>query len=446
MRSQQLTATQALESIQQKNLSAVELLQSCLERITERQAAVGAWEYLNLNDALKVAQRLDLIQARGKQLKPLHGIPIGIKDTFATVDMPTQWGTPIHAEQQFNYDAAVVERLRSAGAIILGKTVTTEYAIARPGKTRNPHQLEHTPGASSSGSAAAVADNMVPVAIGTQMVGSILRPAAYCGIVGFKPSFGVISRYGIMPSSRELDHVGIFAHNVADTSKVLSVLAVSDHRDPDCHASLVPASGHTQPPRFALVLTPYWSQIEPEAERALFNSISAFTKAGATITEVHLPSEFDTYFAHVSVLSAVGMATHHGADYDRHADQMSDKLRQVIEQGRTVSAIAQAEARQAAVHYNAVLSDLWSQYDAILTPVTTGAAPLGLENTGSPIFCALWTLCGLPAISIPAGTTENGLPLGIQLVGRRLGDWNLLAIADWAMKCFSLQRVLTLLS
>jgi Asp-tRNA(Asn)/Glu-tRNA(Gln) amidotransferase A subunit family amidase len=447
MRSHQLTATQALESIQQRNLSAFELLQSCLDRIAERQADVEAWEYLNLNDVFQTAKRLDVAQTRGNRLKPLHGIPVGIKDTFATVDMPTRWGTPIHVNQQFDYDAAVVERLRAAGAIILGKTVTTEYAIARPGKTRNPHQLSHTPGASSSGSAAAVADRMVPVAIGTQMVGSILRPAAYCGIIGFKPSFGLVSRYGVMPSSRELDHVGIFARSIADIARVFKALAGVDHRDPDCRAVLVPAAWEEQrPPKLALVLTPHWSHIEAEAEAALFNSISVFTKAGVTITEINLPPEFDAYFEHISVLSAVGMANHHRAEYDRHGDQMSEPLRHIIQKGRTISAIAHAEACQAATHYNAVLAKLWSDFDAILTPVTTGTAPLGLDNTGSPIFCALWTLCGLPAISIPAGTAKNSLPLGIQLVGRQLGDWNLLAIAQWAMDCLSQQQVLTLLS
>ncbi len=440
MLSHQLTTTQALEYLQQGKLSAVELQQSCLERIAERQATVEAWECLNPNNAFQVAKRLDIDQTQGKQLKPLQGVPIGIKDTFATLDMPTRWGTSIHADQQFDYDAAVVEQLRSAGAIILGKTVTTEYAIARPGKTRNPHHLMHTPGASSSGSAAAVADNMVPVAIGTQMVGSILRPAAYCGVIGFKPSFGVISRYGIMPSSRELDHVGIFARSVVDIAQVLNVLARVDRRDPDCHGELVPESKDSRLPRFALILTPYESQVEPEAKKALFNSVSAFMQAGATVTKVHLPSEFDPYFDHVSVLSTAGMANHHGADYDRHASQMSDKLCQVIEQGRTVSTTAHAAARQAAVDYNSTLARLWSKFDAILTPVTTGAAPRGLENTGSPIFCALWTLCGLPAISIPAGTTEDGLPLGIQLVGQRLGDRNLLAIAAWATECLSLQH------
>lgn len=450
MVSHQLTATQALASIQQKKLTAVGLLQACLNQIAERQAEVEAWEYLNLNDAFQVAKRLDVAQSRGKRLKPLQGIPIGIKDTFATVDMPTQWGTPIHANQQFGYDAAVVERLRLAGAIILGKTVTTEYAIAQPGKTRNPRHLKHTPGASSSGSAAAVADNMVPVAIGTQMVGSILRPAAYCGIIGFKPSFGVISRYGIMPSSRELDQVGIFARSIADVEQVFSVVAGVDHRDPDCHTILIPASHlpvrSQHPPKFALILTPYWWQIEGSAKQALFNSISIFRKAGATIAEITLPADFNAYFEHIGVLSAVGMATHHGTDYDRHAARMSDKLRQIIKQGRSISPIAYSKACQAAIHYNATLSPLWSDYDAILTPVTTGTAPLGLENTGSPIFCALWTLCGLPTISIPAGTAENGLPLGIQLVGQRSGDWNLLAIADWAVQCLSQQKVLTLSS
>lgn len=437
MLSHQLTAIQALELIQQGDLSAVELLQSCLERIAERQAEVEAWEYLNLNDAFQVAKHLDTGPAQEKIFKPLQGIPIGIKDTFATMNMPTRWGTSIHVDQQFHYDAAVVERLRSAGAIILGKTVTTEYALARPGKTRNPHNLNHTPGGSSSGSAAAVADRMVPVAIGTQTIGSILRPAAYCGVVGFKPSFGVVSRYGVMPSSRELDHVGVFARSVADVARVLKVIAAADHRDSDCHRVLASAIAYQRPPKFALVLTPYWSQIEATAEQALLNSAATFTQAGASITEVNLPPEFEAYFNQISTLCAAGMAVHHGQDYDRYASQMSEQLQQVIDQGRRITAAAHTEACQAAVHYRATLAQLWSEFDAILTPVTTGTAPLGLENTGSPIFCALWTLCGLPAVSIPAGTDENGLPLGIQLVGQPLGDWNLLSIADWAMECLS---------
>lgn len=417
--------------------SAVTLLQACLERIRQREPIVGAWEALDAESALQQAQRWDAAQAAGQSCGPLHGMPIAIKDTFATADLPTGWGTSIHAGRQLGYDAAVVERLRSAGAIILGKTVTTEYAIARANKTRNPHNPNHTPGGSSSGSAAAVADGMVPIAIGTQMVGSILRPAAYCGILGFKPSFGLISRYGLMPSSRDLDHVGIFARRIADITLTLNVLAATDGRDPDCYGTLAPRSPSTGSPKFALILGPDGSRLELEAEAALRESAAALTAAGAIVTEIALPSEFAAHFDHINILATASMAANHGADYDRYADQMSPKLRHLIEQGRHISAIIYAEARQAAVHYNLYLSQLWLNFDAILTPVTTGTAPQGLDNTGSPIFCALWTLCGLPAISLPVRKASNGLPLGIQLVGARSQDLDLLALADWVMGCLS---------
>lgn len=416
--------------------AAVELLQACLDRIEQRESIVGAWEFLDPNKALQQAQQCDAAQATGKSFGALHGIPIGIKDTFATADFPTGWGTPIYAGRELGYDAAVVERLRAAGAIILGKTVTTEYAIARPNQTRNPHNLNHTPGASSSGSAAAVADGMVPIAIGTQMVGSILRPAAYCGILGFKPSFGTISRYGVMPSCRELDHVGIFARNVADIVLTLSVLAAVDPRDPDCYGAIAPRSS-TTPPKLALILEPNGLLLEAEAKAVLLESAIALRAAGASVTAVNLPPEFANHFDYIDVLASASMASHHGTDCDRHAERISPKLRQIIERGRSLSAIAYAQARQAAVDYNLYLSKLWLDFDAILTPVTTGTAPHGLENTGSPIFCALWTLCGLPAISIPVRKASNGLPLGIQLVGARSQDLELLAIADWVMGCVS---------
>ncbi|GAB4379201.1 MAG: amidase [Elainellaceae cyanobacterium] len=430
-----LTATHILDRIQQGKLSSVESVRTCLDRIAEREPIVQAWECLEPDYALEQAKHHDLVQSQQQPIGALHGIPIAIKDTFATRDLPTGWGTSIHAGQQLGFDAAVIARLRAAGAVIMGKTVTTEYAMARAGKTRNPHHPKHTPGASSSGSAAAVADGMVPLAIGTQTVGSILRPAAYCGIFGFKPSFGLISRYGALPSSRDLDHVGLFARSVADIALLLEVLAGADGRDPDCYGYLpaCPANlfNRSQPPRLALIFGPYVNQLQPEAKNALENSATALRKAGATITEITLPSSFDDYFDHVQVLASVGMAAHHGADFDRHADQMSAKLRQIIEQGRIMPSLTYAATRQTVVEYSQMLTKLFCDVDAILTPVTTGTAPYGLENTGSPIFCALWTLCGLPAVNIPVGYGSNGLPLGVQLVGQRGQDWQVLAIAQW---------------
>jgi len=440
MTANDLSATSALAALQAHQLTAVDLLQSCQQRITEREMIVGAWTTLNLDRAYQQAEACDQAHAAGQSLGALHGIPIGIKDTFATKDLPTEWGTPIHAEQYFKYDAAVVERLRSAGAMILGKTVTTEYAASHANQTTNPHDSDHTPGGSSSGSAAAVADHMVPIAIGTQMMGSVLRPAAYCGVLGFKPSFGVISRYGVMPSSRELDHVGIFARDMRDIALVLSILAGADDRDADCYGSIpglnttIPHLLKPDPLRFAVVLGPYEHQMDSDAATALDNGITSLASAGAMMINVNLPQIFDHYFDLVQVLVAAGMATNHGQDYDRYGDLMSAELRQTIERGRELSAMAYAQARHIVVHYGLTLSQLFADVDAIITPVTTGAAPQGLESTGSPIFCALWTLCGLPAITIPVGKTADGLPLGIQLVGQRLADMKLLAIADWVMQ------------
>lgn len=436
-----LTATAARNQLQQGELSAQAWVEACLQRIAEREWLVGAWQYFNPDQALQQAKACDVLQAEGRPPGVLHGIPIAIKDNFATHDMPTGWGTPIHEGTQFGYDAAVVELLRSAGAVIMGKTVLTEYAIARAGKTTNPHNPKHTPGGSSSGSAAAVADGMVPLAIGTQTVGSILRPAAYCGILGFKPSFGLISRYGVVPLSRELDHVGVFARSIDDIALLVSVLAGGDDRDPDSlgngsqlfDRSIAPLR---DPPKIAFIRGTFWSQVNQSARSMLQHSANVLAAAGAMLTEIELPSIFNTHLEAVNALVCAGAAVNYGADYDNHNEQLSPKIRELIEQGRTTPSLAYAKARQATITYSLELAKIFNEFDCILTPVTTGTAPYGLEDTGSSMFCALWTLCGLPAISIPAGN-ENGLPLAVQFVGNRGRDAKLLAIADWAVRVLS---------
>lgn len=235
-----LSATVLAQAIRTRRISCLEAVEACFEQIEQREQAVEAWQYLNPDQVIEQAIAGDRTRATGTPLGPLHGIPVAVKDICATADMPTGWGTPIHAGQQLNYDAAVVARLRAAGAIIMGKTVSTEYALARAGKTRNPHHPNHTPGGSSSGSAAAVADRMVPLALGSQTGGSVLRPAAYCGVLGFKPSFGAISRFGVMPVCRDLDHVGVFARSLADIALLCSVLIGPDGRDPDCTGAGMP--------------------------------------------------------------------------------------------------------------------------------------------------------------------------------------------------------------
>ncbi|WP_088889004.1 amidase [Leptolyngbya ohadii] len=444
------TAVEFLAEYRSGKISAEDFLTQTLQTIAEQEPAVQAWEYLDPEAALKQSRILD--SQSTNRLKTLQGIPIAVKDIFATADMPTGWGTPIHQGTMRGYDAAAVEKLRQAGAIILGKTVTTEYATARPGKTRNPHQPNHTPGGSSSGSAAAVASGMVTLAIGTQTMGSILRPAAYCGVIGFKPSFGSISRYGVMPVCRELDHVGIFARTVSDIQLLCSVLAAPDGRDPDCcgnpglqHWLKSPAEPDRSNPihsasdrplrplrplRLALWKTPFWQLIELETQQHFLDCATQLTDSGVEIEAIETPSAFADCYEDTQTLMAVGLAVHHGQDYDRHFDQLSPKLRAWIERGRQTSGIDYGKARQKTVAYSTALAPIFSNYDAILMPVTTGPAPADLEDTGSPIFCTFATLCGLPALSIPAGRAANGLPLAVQLVGQRYNDRTLLQIAN----------------
>ena len=428
-----LTATQALYE-RQRGLSAQTLLQDCLDQIAVRELVVKAWQCLDKEAAFQQAKAQDKLAQDHRGV--LSGIPVGIKDIIATADLPTEWGTPLYQGRQLGYDAAIVEQLRQAGAIILGKTTTTEYASGRPTSTTNPHNPNHTPGASSSGSAAAVAAGMVPIAIGTQSVGSVLRPAAYCGVLGFKPSFGTISRFGIMPVNREIDQVGCFARSIEDLALLCSVLMVSDRRDLDCWAQPFPSKVQRlpQPPSLGLLRGPFWNQVEAEAQTALIEQADILVTAGAELTEMELPPEFTAYLSHIEALMVSGLAIHHGQDLERHPEQISPKLRALIEQARSLPPLAYAQARQAVVNYHRYLNS-FQHTDAILTPVTTGPAPLGLENTGSPILCALWTLCGLPAISIPIGTAKNGLPLAVQLVGQPREDARLLSIADWIVRC-----------
>lgn len=453
------TAIEFLSEYQAGNISAADFLTETLRTIAAQEPTVQAWEYLDPDGAQKQARILD--RQSTDCLKPLQGVPIAVKDIFATADMPTGWGTPIHQGTMRGYDAAVVEKLRRAGAIILGKTVTTEYATARPGKTHNPHRRNHTPGGSSSGSAAAVASGMAPLAIGTQTMGSILRPAAYCGVIGFKPSFGSISRSGVMPVCRELDHVGVFARTVADIQLLCSVLAVSDGRDPDCcgnpglqywtryrtpywtrHWTRSPAEPQQnnsvplsadrplRPIRLALWKTPFWDLIEPETQQHFHSCATRLTDSGVDIEAIETPAAFADCNEDTQTLMAVGLAVHHGEDYDRHCDRLSAKLRAWIERGRQTSGIEYGRVRQKTIEFSRALASIFANYDAILMPVTTGTAPANLGDTGSPVLCIFATLCGLPAISIPAGLAGNGLPLAVQLVGQRYGDRSLLQIAD----------------
>ncbi|MFG6094686.1 amidase [Leptothoe sp. ISB3NOV94-8A] len=431
-------------------LSITELLQACFQRIELREFQVRAWTYLDMDHAQQQAtvweQKLQQEGSQTLETFPLLGVPIAVKDIFATLEMPTGWGTEIYRNRYMGYDAAIVSKLKAAGAIILGKTVTTELATAAAGPTANPHNLAHTPGGSSSGSAAAVADGMVPIAMGSQTMGSILRPAAYCGIFGFKPSFGLISRYGMMPVAPVLDHVGVFARCLNDIHRLLTVLIGTDNRDPDCQTTKqtfsfkatslsVRSTKDFQSIRLGLIKTSHWQQTERIAQSRLMQAITVLRQADIRVDLVALPANVDPYWNIVQTLCAHGLYQNHGALLSKAPDRCSPLLRDWLQWGKSISADTSQQACRWRYRYREQLRPIFAKYDAMLSPVTLGPAPLGLANTGSPIFCGLWTLCGLPALNIPLGKTVDGLPLGCQLVGSLYNDQKLLEIAHqcWAI-------------
>ncbi|WP_025035928.1 amidase [Bradyrhizobium sp. DOA9] len=431
-----LGLTEAVAGIRDGRLSSVELVGDCLRRIDEVDGDIQAWAFLDRDHAMRQAEAADDHRKQGKAVGPLHGVPLGIKDIFDTGDMPTEFGSTLWAGRTPRRDAAAVARLRMAGAVILGKTVTTEYAYYNPGKTRNPHNPNHTPGGSSSGSAAAVAALMVPGAIGSQTNGSVIRPAAFCGVVGFKPTHGLISRSGALELSRTLDHVGVFGRSVEDVALLAEVLAGFDPEDPDTRPVACPpftavaASEPPLPPRFAFVRSPVWDQAEPVTRDAFAELVEVL---GDASSDVELGPSFAKAVDMHRIVMEVDMAHNLRRDYQRGADRLSTRLCQAIERGRTHLAVDYCNALSGIAPLNQALDHIFDEYDAILTPAAPGAAP-GIETTGNPIFCSLWTYLGVPAISLPLMSSETGLPLGVQLVGRRGNDARLLRTAHWLVR------------
>ncbi len=427
--------TEAAEHIREGRLTSVELVQDCLARVDEVEPAVQAWAFLDRDHALRQARDLDERRAHGNPTGPLHGVPVGIKDIFDTSDYPTELGSPLWAGRTPRRDAAAVARLRAAGAVIMGKTVTTEYAYFHPGKTRNPHDPERTPGGSSSGSAAAVAAHMVPAAIGSQTNGSVIRPAAFCGVVGFKPTHGLIPRTGALLLSRTLDHVGVFGRTVADVALMAEVMAGHDDEDLDTRPmarpplAAVAASEPPLPPRFAFVRSPVWDEYaEPATREAFAELVEAL---GDQISQVDLGESFGAVIDWQKKIMEVEMAYNLHRDYEKGGEQLSDPLRKLIERGRGISAVDYLAAVGGIAPLTQNIDSIFEEYDAIVTPAAPGEAPRGLSATGNPIFSTLWTYLGTPAVTLPIMRSEAGLPLGVQLVGRRHNDARLLRTARW---------------
>ena len=430
-----LTAAEAARLIRDGAISSAQLVEACLTRIRNTDEEVQAWAFLDPDYALAQARAADEWRLSGRSIGPLHGVPIGVKDIFDTADMPTENGSVLHAGRTPSRDATAVARLRAAGAVIMGKTVTTEFAYFAPGKTRNPHNPEHTPGGSSSGSAAAVAAEMVPLALGSQTNGSTIRPAAFCGVLGFKPTHGLISRHGVLTLSRTLDHVGLFARTIDDIALLSEQLVGYDERDPDTRPRArvpfvdVAADEPPLPPMFALVKTPYWDRVDEDTKEGFAELVESL---GGQVEEIELfPSATDAWEWHQTIMEAE-MAANLQREWEKGRDRLSEALRLQLERGREVRAVDYQRAlSRIGPMYESFVELFEQRYDAIITPAAPGTAPKGLASTGDPAFCTLWTLCGMPALNLPLLQSAQRLPIGVQLVGPRDGDARLLRTARW---------------
>jgi len=416
--------TALIPRLQSRALSAAAVAEACLARIDAHEAAVGAWQFLDRAAVRRAAAALDHGPVRGV----LHGIPVGIKDIIDVAGWPTGCGSSVYADRIAQRDAACVARLRAAGALIIGKTVTTEFSYFRPGKTANPHNLAHPPGGSSSGSAAAVADRMVPAALGAQTAGSLTRPAAYCGVIGFKATRDTIPLEGIEPLAHSLDSLGWLVRDVEDAEVLRAVLTGETYRP----LALLP-----QAPRLAICETNEWSHADDDARRTLQHAAERLRAGGAQVTTLTLPDEFSGLVeCHVRIM-AYEAARALGAVVDAHGDAISAQLRALVESGRAVSDTDYASAQHRTAVAMRKLESIFETCDAIVAPSAPGEAPAGLCATGDPVFSRVWTLLQGPSIALPVRRGSRGLPLGIQLIGRRNGDRALAEVAKWAAGQFN---------
>jgi Asp-tRNA(Asn)/Glu-tRNA(Gln) amidotransferase A subunit family amidase len=415
----QLPAWQAAALLTRRELTAVDLVRACLDRIAERDPQVQAFVHLNADAALAYARQLDAGAVRGL----MHGLPFGVKDLFDTADMPTAYGSPIYAKHQPLADAAAVALCREAGAVLVGKTVTTELANMFPGITRNPHNLAHTPGGSSSGSAAAVADFMLPLALGTQTAGSLIRPAAFCGIVGYKPSHNRVPKAGVKSLSETLDTLGGFGRSVRDVG-LLGAVLTGDARmaDPATYAQTIA-------PRIGLCQTPEWNQTDSDTQQAWAQAEKALHGFGAACA---LPTGLDNLVTVQKAVQAYETARSLSHERLHHNSQLSAPLQALLAHGMSISGEAHAQNLQTTAHARNQAAMLFSNFDVLLSPSSIGEAlPMEQVNTGDPLFCRTWTLLGLPCIHLPFARGRNGLPIGLQLVGAYGDDHRLLAAAHW---------------
>jgi Asp-tRNA(Asn)/Glu-tRNA(Gln) amidotransferase A subunit family amidase len=418
----ELSAAAAVALLARGELSAEELTRACLARIAAREPTVQAWESLDEERALAEARRVDASGRKG----PLHGLPVGVKDLIDTADLPTSYGTSLHRGHRPARDAACVAALRAAGAVILGKTVTTELAYFAPGKTRNPRDPSRTPGGSSSGSAAAVADAMVPAALGTQTAGSVIRPASFCGVFGFKPTHGQLPLEGVKVISPSLDTLGVFARSLDDLPLLAGVLGLR----------IVPEPPKARP-RIALCRTAQWGQAEPSTQKLVEEAAGTLERAGASVEELRWPDALDAAFEAQKTIMAVEMAS--SLQPERRAGEalLSEQLRKLFREGDAARETRYPAAVEQAARLRPLFDEVAAPFDALLTPAAQGEAPQGLGYTGDPVFNRIWTLLHGPCLSLPLGRGPAGMPVGLQLVAGRGRDARLLGAARFAVDTFA---------
>jgi Asp-tRNA(Asn)/Glu-tRNA(Gln) amidotransferase A subunit family amidase len=436
---QTITATAISEMVRSGQYTAEDFAKRFIELVQKVDDQVHAFVYLDEKAVIQQARILDEGRAQGGELGSLAGVPIALKDAVDTFDMPSEFGSASLAGRQPRWDAKIAKLLRAQGAVIFGKTALPAFCLGTPAKTRNPHNLEHTPGGSSSGSAAAVAAGMVPVAIGTQTVGSVIRPASYCGIIGFKPTRGLISRDGLQPLCETIDQVGVFGRTIADVALVAQTLIAADENDPTTKGVLprnfvnVALSEPPFKPKFVFVKTPFWNKMDAEAKDAFEALIEAM---GAETPVIELPTVANQAIDNLITVVESEFATAMNDHMNHSGEKVDSRTKDVVARGREIKAVDYLKAKRAIEPIAAGFDEFFDRFDAIITPSTLGAAPKGLDNTGDPIMNALWSYTGMPAISLPLLKSESGMPIGVQLIGQRHDDARLLRTSNWLLNNF----------
>jgi len=432
-----LSAVQAAKEIREGHLSSVALVAACLRRIEETDEALKAWAYVDADAAMSRAEEMDRIRKAGRAVGPLHGVPVGLKDIIDTRSMPTERGTPIFAGRQPETDACIVQRLFEAGAVIIGKTKTTELAFVHPTDTRNPHNLNHSPGGSSSGSAAAVAAFQVPLAIGTQTNGSVIRPASYCGVYGFKPTRGIISRTGILQTSVTLDQVGCFGRTLEDVAMLADAIGSFDQADaaslPRPRPAMLEGAKTEAPvePLIAWFDFPFNDRLSNDSVEAMEMVIETL---GGKVERMGVAPQLSGLVDVQATIHQYEICQHLAEVFDHNWDQISATLQPIIESGRRISLAQYEDALEVMASAENFFAQFFIDYDAVLAPSATGVAPVYGAGTGDPIFSTIWTLAGLPTVTLPLLVGDSGLPIGVQLIGSSETDDRLMRTAAWVEK------------